>query len=556
MEKDGAWYISSSLTERYILALLLGALQLFFIHGISLVEASRVSNEKHFALVIGNNSGTKKQAPLLYAQTDAKRVAQLLREIGGYKKHQVKLLLSPSVKQVRAELAKVKKFFGSSSKKAGSFLFYYSGHAIYKKFQFGEKRMPFSEIVRFIRGLPVKLRFVLVDSCFSGSMIGTKGTRPKGFTFTPPPKPSLQGRFPKKLKGFAIFTSSGKYEKSYESKRLEGSFFTSSLLAGLRGAADRDQDKRISLTELRGYVYQKTVKYAQEHRTPAQRPSSSITIEGGQNVYLTDIKKAEAHISVGKKLRGHFFLFRNGRLEYEFTKTSLQAMTVAIRSGEYQIQIHRNTWLARIDKKIATKSIYTLNYDKLGWKKLSKNQRGKGGGPFIPDYSTEDGGTDFILTDGPDASFISGLGVLGMYAPFDHLSTHSVGLALQLDILQWAQIGGFYRFSLGSPGLHPYRTQDLGLKLAFGYGFNIGRLRLWGGVMLAPHLVIRQHTELPESVSNIGFLFGAQVNGDLYITRRLALRLSFSGGGDLVLFRASTVIRSYLDTSIGLLYRF
>jgi hypothetical protein len=54
------------------------ALSLYFTSGVVLAEVER------FALVVGNNYGHGGDAILRYAESDARRVAQVLQDLGGF----------------------------------------------------------------------------------------------------------------------------------------------------------------------------------------------------------------------------------------------------------------------------------------------------------------------------------------------------------------------------------------------------------------------------------------------------------------------------------------
>jgi uncharacterized caspase-like protein len=73
------------------------------------------------------------------------------------------------------------------------------------------------------------LRFVILDSCSSGAITRAKGgVKPQSFLFDT----SVSAE------GCASLTSSSTDEASQKSDAIESSYFTHSLLAGLRGAAD------------------------------------------------------------------------------------------------------------------------------------------------------------------------------------------------------------------------------------------------------------------------------------------------------------------------------
>ena len=82
------------------------------------------------------------------------------------------------------------------------------------------------------------MRLAVLDSCASGAL-----TRVKGGSFQAP----FLVDDANKVKGYAILTSSSADEAAQESDRLQASFFTHSLVSGLRGAADTTGDSRVTL---------------------------------------------------------------------------------------------------------------------------------------------------------------------------------------------------------------------------------------------------------------------------------------------------------------------
>ena len=111
---------------------------------------------------------------------------------------------------------------------------------------------------------------VLLDCCFSGSF--PSGLRARGDDVDAPQQ--LEGR------GRAIITASNAMEYAYEGEQLTGrgrpSVFTEAVVEGLRtGEADLDQDQRVSIDELYGYVYDRV-----RERTPSQTPSIKSDLEG------------------------------------------------------------------------------------------------------------------------------------------------------------------------------------------------------------------------------------------------------------------------------------
>lgn len=497
------------------------------------------SHALHLALIVGQNKGGPTVAPLQFAETDAQRVARLLRELGSYKKREVRLLLAPNRRHFRHVLQSIQKRF-QNAPKGGSFLFYYSGHAKPSHFMFGNETISFSEVIRFVRKLPVRLRFVIIDSCYSGSIVYAKGkTRAKGLQW----KRTIQWkakkkRFPKQLKGFAILTSSGATDRSFESDRLKSSFFTSSLLSGLRGAADQNSDHRISLSELRSYVYQQTLLHSSRHKTPIQRPSSSITLEGGQHVYLAHLGKAESRVILRQNVKGHVFFFRKGQLIYELSKRTRQKMVFGVRAGSYQIQVRYRGWVGFQNTRLFVRRNHTFDHQAFVWKRLHQTAQARG----LQGLNE--------LTQ----PYSFGLSALFNYAPVTHLNWHSIGGSLQLDCTPWLRIGLHYLGSHASQSLET--VHDIGLYAALGHGFDWSQWSLWLGGRVQPHTLIRLSHPISSTLfTNFGLALGAQVQLDFHLSPQWAIRVDIQGGIDAIFFQATTDVKPFFETGVGLLWQ-
>src|SRR4051812_29710877 len=60
-----------------------------------------------YAIVVGSNAGGPGQTDLRYAEDDARRVAAVLTELGGYRADQVDVVVHPTPDQLRDRLAKL-----------------------------------------------------------------------------------------------------------------------------------------------------------------------------------------------------------------------------------------------------------------------------------------------------------------------------------------------------------------------------------------------------------------------------------------------------------------
>src|SRR5215510_11273989 len=209
------------------------------------------------ALVVGSNLGGAGQAALHYAEDDARRVAQTLRELGGYAPDAVDVIVHPTPAQLREHLAALAARV-TADRDAGRqarVLFYYSGHARSTAIDLGPDELALGELRQRLFGIPAALTVVVLDACQSGAFSQIKGAQPAAdFSFN--------SRQHLDDSGIAVLASSSGSELSQESEELRSSYFTHHLLVGLRGAGDADHDGQVSIDE--AYRYARSEEHTSE----------------------------------------------------------------------------------------------------------------------------------------------------------------------------------------------------------------------------------------------------------------------------------------------------
>lgn len=302
--------------------------------GFALSSEGGRSNEKaveRFAVYIGSNRGGEGRETLRYAGSDAQKIASAMLEVGGMKSENSHILVDPS----RADIDRL---FGiisadlkavSGTAKRTEFLFYYSGHSDESSLLLGEERYNYSDLKAAISKVPSEIHVVMLDSCFSGNFIRTKGgQRQKSFLVD---DSSV-------VQGHAYLSSSSASESSQESDAIGSSFFTNSLVTGLRGAADTSGDNKVSLNELYYYAFNDTLYNTEDSAAGPQHPSYNITMVGSGDLVLTDISEAEAVLVLPDENDGRF-LIRNesGALVSEVAKIAGTQIALALPAGRYSV---------------------------------------------------------------------------------------------------------------------------------------------------------------------------------------------------------------------------
>jgi hypothetical protein len=140
------------------------------------------------------------------------------------------------------------------------------------------------------------------------------------------------------MKGFAVMTSSSADEASQESARIRGSFFTRALITGLRGAADATHDGRVTLSEAYQYAFSETLRQTEKTSGGPQHPSYAIQMSGSGDVILTDVRKGEALLRLGREVAGRVFIHDpSGALVMEFQKPAGSGMELGLDPGRYRL---------------------------------------------------------------------------------------------------------------------------------------------------------------------------------------------------------------------------
>ncbi|HLV60131.1 MAG TPA: caspase family protein, partial [Fredinandcohnia sp.] len=250
---------------------LVGALALM------LLAAPAEAARRH-AVVIGANVGGPHHEPLRYAETDAARMAAVLRDVGGFAPGDVVLLTrtdASSVRQALIELnARIREEPGPSL-----IFVYYSGHGDARAIHLYGTQLDLTELKNLVAGSPARSRVLVVDACQSGAI-----TRVKGGT----PVPEFDIAFERgTAEGLAILTSSSASEDAQESDELGASIFTHHLVSALLGAADRDGNGLITLGEAFAYSSERTLAVSSSTRVGPQHPTYRFDLGGRDDIVLS-----------------------------------------------------------------------------------------------------------------------------------------------------------------------------------------------------------------------------------------------------------------------------
>jgi hypothetical protein len=242
-----------------------------------------LASVQRFALVVGNNRGHGPDLELRYAESDAAKVAQVLKDLGGFQPSDVLLLQGEDASTVRASLIAFNDRIRSAQALPGqdALLFvYYSGHADAQALRLGSTRLELRELAQLVRGSAANARILVLDACRSGAL-----TRLKGGKLSAPFELSAEARLPGE--GMAFLTASTENEDAQESDEIRGSFFTNAFVSGLLGPADRDGDGLVVLEEAYLYARDATLRATSRTFAGPQHPSFQYQMRGQSSLVLT-----------------------------------------------------------------------------------------------------------------------------------------------------------------------------------------------------------------------------------------------------------------------------
>ncbi|MBV8759184.1 MAG: caspase family protein [Deltaproteobacteria bacterium] len=299
----------------------------------SVASAAPSQPLRRYALVIGSNSGAGEREQLRYAGHDAASFADVLQQLGGVSKPDLAMLSEPDRDAVDHAFDALGQRVRDERKPGQrvELVVYYSGHADETGLLLGGGRYDYAKLRERIRAVPADVRIAIVDSCASGSF-----TRIKGGTKMPPFLRDSSNQ----VEGFAFLSSSSADEDAQESDKIGASFFTYFFVAALRGAADRNHDGRITLSEAYQFSYEMTLGRTQNTLHGPQHPAYDMHLSGTGDVVITDLRSTESSLVLPASLHGHLVVLDgSGRVAVELTKEAGDPLVLALPNDTYSVHV-------------------------------------------------------------------------------------------------------------------------------------------------------------------------------------------------------------------------
>jgi len=252
-------------------------------------RARAAPREVRIAVIVGADRGGTGDDRLRFAEADARAMRDLLVDLGGVAPERALVLYGGGAGDV---LRLVNEARGRAAElvRDGArvvFFFYYSGHGDDESLHLPGGRLAFADLLPELRSVPAALRVTIIDACrFAGREKGV--TRGPAFRVGVAPEPP---------RGDVELWASSLGEAAAESDELGGAVFTHYIRSALRGAADRDGDGAVTLSELYGYVYRHTL-FTTTAAAVTQHPALAADVAGAGELVLTRPKAASATIEL------------------------------------------------------------------------------------------------------------------------------------------------------------------------------------------------------------------------------------------------------------------
>jgi uncharacterized caspase-like protein len=229
-------------------------------------KARNAANLKVWAVVVGV-AAYNHMPTLRYTDDDAYRMFAFLKspEGGALTDEQVRILIDDEATKTNIENAMREVF-----SKAGAndlVLLYFSGHGLKGSFlpidyDGYNNKFHHEEIAAILNDSPAKFKLCIADACHSGSLMAMKSGEISN---------ALEAYYKSLAEaqaGTALIMSSKSDETSLESSGLRQGVFSHFLIRGLKGEADADYDKLVTIQELFDFINDNVRSYTGNRQSP------------------------------------------------------------------------------------------------------------------------------------------------------------------------------------------------------------------------------------------------------------------------------------------------
>lgn len=296
---------------------------------------------RRYALLVGANDGGPYRTRLKYAHDDARQMGSVLSDLGGVSPVDRTLVFDPDASGLSRALDDLEAALRDDPPDARTeVLFYYSGHSDAQGLLLGTERFAYTDLRARLEALPADVRVGVLDSCASGALVRGKGGRPIA--------PFLLDEA-SAVSGTAFLTSASADEEAQEADVIGGSFFTFHLVSAMRGAADTDGDRRVTLGEAYRYAFDETLATTSTTLHGAQHAAWDLDLSGTGDLVLTDLTRTAASVVLDAPIDA-VVLVRDdgGRIVAEFAKRPDLPVELGVSAGKYVLTLSKDGRYANV----------------------------------------------------------------------------------------------------------------------------------------------------------------------------------------------------------------
>lgn len=457
--------------------------------GLVLWAALGLAAPVRLVLSVGHDVGHAGDATLAWAEADARKVRDVFVELGSVREEDAELLVAPPAQRVREALARLsaRAAAARASGREVMAIVYVSSHASQGALHLGPTALPMEELRAAVEALPASMRLLVLDACSSGGATRLKGGR----LVAAPQQLSVEP-----ARGTIIITSSGPAEPSQEWDSLKGSLFTHGWLAGLRGAADANQDGAVTVVEAYAHAWRQTLARADQH------PSFDFDLRGSGEPTLTEPSRSRSALSFPRGLGGRFVVVSepDARLVLELERDASRPLRLAVPPGTYRVRRSAPEGAGQALIELPQATTRALSDEDFTVAASPRVALKGGPGPLSLALGVTARG-------GPDAPLLGAVG-------FARQDLGALWLAASL--------------SIGTASSAGRQDLEAGLGLAAGTGLEVGLFRLGLGLVVRPLLVSR--LEGATRALGAGVEGAGQLQLEVTLAARLFLGAQVEGG--------------------------
>ncbi len=220
-----------------------------------------------FALIVG--VATYNHMPSLkYTDDDAYQLYAFLKspEGGAIPDEQIKIMIDDGA--TNKTISKELNYIAGMADVNDVIILYMSGHGIDgayipSDFDGYKNQLAYDDILSVLNTSKAKHKLFIADACHSGSMLASART-PLNISLE-----NFYSAYNATAGGTAILMSSKKEEVSLEYGGLRQGVFSHFLIKGLKGTADNNHDKLITISELHNYISEQVKTYTGHNQNPS-----------------------------------------------------------------------------------------------------------------------------------------------------------------------------------------------------------------------------------------------------------------------------------------------